>query len=336
MKAHSLTSIETDLLEWYRANRRDLPWRATADPYPVLVSELMLQQTTVAAVIPYFRRWMERFPVVEELAKAEENEVMSYWQGLGYYSRCRSLHAIAKHVAIHGWPKTAKELESLKGIGPYTAGAIASIVWGESIPAVDANAARVFARINASALTGIDLNKAATEWIAACLQHVDQPGDFNQALMDLGSTICTASVANCSACPVHSHCLAAKTSSPTLFPILVPKKRPTLLRGEIFIPLSGEQVGVIPSPGPWWRGLHIFPTHIDTKFKFDLPEEGTLIGSITFPVTRYRIECKVQVAIDSQLDLEWIDLADIEQIALASPHRKALKLLAKMQPHLGI
>ena len=159
--------------------------------------------------------------------------------------------------------------------------------------------------------------------------------------MDLGSTICTASFANCGACPLRTHCKAARTPNPTLFPILIPKARPTLLLGEIFIPLSGEQVGVIPSLGPWWNGLHILPTEIETKFKCDLTAEGTKIGSITFPVTRYRIECGVQVVSTTQRDmqglgLKWIDLADIEQVALASPHRKALKLLTKIQPHLGI
>lgn len=199
-------------MAWFDVHRRDLPWRGIDDPYATWVSEAMLQQTRVETVIPYFVRWMERFPSIEALASAEVDDVLAAWQGLGYYRRARALHAGAKAVvADHGGalPADPAALLSLPGIGPYTAGAIASIAFSRQVPAVDGNVLRVVAR-----LAGIDddilsgsarrrITAIASNWVPA-----DRPGDWNQALMELGATLCTTKAPSCETCPLSVDCIA--------------------------------------------------------------------------------------------------------------------------------
>lgn len=199
------------LLAWYDENRRTLPWRAepgqAADPYAVLVSEIMLQQTRVETVRSYFDRWMERFPTLDRLANAAEDDVLKMWEGLGYYSRARNLHRTAREVAReYGGqiPRHIDGLRALPGIGRYTAGAIASIAFGREAPIVDGNVRRVFAR-------WLDLEKPseAELWsLAESLVKGDRPGDLNQAVMELGATVCTPRGAQCAACPVTDYCAA--------------------------------------------------------------------------------------------------------------------------------
>lgn len=290
---------------------------------------MMLQQTTVAAVAPYFARWMQRFPDVGALAKAEESEVMSYWQGLGYYARCRSLHALAKAIHAEGWPNSCAGLQDLKGIGPYTAGAVASIAWDEPVPAVDANIERLYARLNASKESGAALKKSAGEWVRDQLKGVSSAGDFNQALMDLGSTICTAGKTHCDKCPLRTHCASADLDDPTELPVKAIKAAPTELTGQIMAFVEEDRIGVMPSPGPWWKGLHILPTRIESKFEFSIPRKGQSIGRIRFAVTRYRIDCEVLACEELPSDLEYVSLARVATLALASPHRRAIQMVAR-------
>ena len=197
------------LLRWYRREARDLPWRRGKDPYAVWVSEVMLQQTRVDVATPYYLRWMERFPTVRALAEAEEEEVLQAWAGLGYYSRARNLHAAAKVVAAHGMPDTAAGLRELPGVGDYTAGAIASIAFGERVPAVDGNVVRVLARLHAwPGSASSPALKAKVGKAAAMLVPAGAAGDWNQALMDLGATVCTPRNPRCGSCPVAELCAA--------------------------------------------------------------------------------------------------------------------------------
>lgn len=205
------TSHRRRLLAWYRRNRREMPWRRTRDPYAILVSEVMLQQTRVETATPYFERWMARFPTLADLARAEEDEVMAAWAGLGYYRRARNLQALAKQVvAKQGGrlPKTFAELAELPGVGPYTAGAVASIAFGEPVPCVDGNVVRVASRLLAlrgpdSPATRRRIQLAAASWVPA-----RSPGDWNQALMELGATVCLPRAPRCDACPVAVACAA--------------------------------------------------------------------------------------------------------------------------------
>jgi A/G-specific adenine glycosylase len=207
-----LAHLRRNLLAWYRANRRDFPWRRGRDPYRIWVAEIMLQQTRIAAVLPYHERFLERFPNVRELARARESEVLKYWAGLGYYSRARNLHRAAKIIVrehAEQFPSDVNSALALPGIGHYTAAAILSIVFDVPLAALDGNVARVLARL--FAVRG-DL-RAPTTWrklgaAAQTLLPSRAPGDWNQAMMELGETICTPRSPNCAACPIARHCRA--------------------------------------------------------------------------------------------------------------------------------
>jgi len=189
-------------LAWYDAHARDLPWRESRDPYRVWVSEVMLQQTRVAAVIAHYHEFLRRFPTVEKLARAREASVLAAWSGLGYYRRARMMHVAAKVVARRGaFPKTAEELRSLPGVGRYTAAAIASIAFGEPVAVVDGNVERVLERFSGRRMSGGEFWAAAEE-----LLDREQPGDFNQAMMELGATVCAPRAPACLTCPVVELC----------------------------------------------------------------------------------------------------------------------------------
>jgi len=189
------------LLDWYATNRRSLPWRRSQDPYPVLVSEVMLQQTQVDRAMDRFERFIARWPTVEELATARSDEVLTEWSGLGYNSRALRLRDAARTVSTHGWPETISGLTELPGVGPYTAAAIASISFGTQAAAVDTNLKRVISRWHGESLDGAALQSAADNELGT------PAGDWNQALMDLGSGTCTARNPNCTECPVATWCL---------------------------------------------------------------------------------------------------------------------------------
>ena len=221
-------SFASDLLDWYDANARELPWRGERDPYRVWLSEIMLQQTQAETVKAYYARFLERFPDVFALARAPEEGVLKLWEGLGYYSRARNLHAAAKLVAGElggAFPRSAAELRRLPGVGPYAANAIASIAYGEVAPALDGNQARVLSRVLAwenELRTPFDLKEEALTLISR-----ERPGDYNQALMDLGAGVCLPRSPRCERCPVAAHCRALADDAAQDFPrkpAPVPKK----------------------------------------------------------------------------------------------------------------
>ena len=203
-KAMSARSFQRHLLSWYDQRKRDLPWREDRDPYRVWISEIMLQQTRVAAVIAHYRRFLALFPSVEALAAAKSDHVLAAWSGLGYYRRARALHAAALQiVAQHAGhlPRSVPELRALPGVGAYTAAAIASIAFEVPTPAVDGNVERVLAR-----LSGNTVNSGDAWRSAAHLLNKSRPGDFNQAMMELGATVCTPAKPACATCPVFRFC----------------------------------------------------------------------------------------------------------------------------------
>lgn len=223
----STSRLAARLLAWYRQNGRILPWRGHPDPYAVWVSEIMLQQTRVETVIPYFERWLARFPTVAALAQASEQEVLQAWEGLGYYSRARHLHAASRMVMEKfggQLPADPESLHSLPGVGPYTAGAIASIAFGLDVPALDGNIRRVYARL-------FDVAEPVTSpagerllWqLAAEHLPAGQAGDFNQALMDLGAMICLPKKPLCGLCPLADLCRARQAGTQEQRPVRLPK-----------------------------------------------------------------------------------------------------------------
>ncbi|MFC3102255.1 A/G-specific adenine glycosylase [Altererythrobacter lauratis] len=226
------------LLDWYDGHARDLPWRvkggARPDPYRVWLSEVMLQQTTTAAVAPYFNKFVARWPTVDALAAAPESEVMAAWAGLGYYSRARNLVACARDVAARGgFPENEAELRKLPGLGPYTAAAIAAIAFGQRAVVVDANVERVVARLLAieEPLPGV---RKAIRAAADAITPENRAGDFAQAMMDLGATICTARDAKCLLCPLSSQCRGRATGDPLRLPVKAAKKARPRRTGTAF------------------------------------------------------------------------------------------------------
>jgi A/G-specific adenine glycosylase len=222
------TELTSHLLAWYAHHRRDLPWRQTRDPYHIWVAEVMLQQTQVATVMPYYQRFLERFPTVEVLAAASLDDILKLWEGLGYYARARHLHAAARTVVSEFGghiPDTREELLSLPGIGRYTAGALLSIAWNQDVPALDGNARRVLGRVSA---IREDVTRGAGQhqlWnLAESLLPPGQAGDFNQALMDLGATICTPRAPLCEECPLSKECRAHRLGQEEQFPPRRPRR----------------------------------------------------------------------------------------------------------------
>ena len=219
--------IAASLENWFAEVKRPMPWRRRPSPYVCWLSEIMMQQTTYAAVLPYYERFLKRFPTVERLAKADEGDVLKAWEGLGYYARARNLLKAAKAVAKAAhWPKTAAEWAALPGVGPYTAAALASVLDGERTPVVDGNVARVFARV--WKLDDDFSNQPNRAKLAARLQpEIDAcrvPGDFNQAMMELGATVCTPKSPDCGKCPLASACAARRDGTQAAYPVKKGKK----------------------------------------------------------------------------------------------------------------
>lgn len=258
--ASTIGELRRRVLAFYDARRRDLPWRRDADPYRVWVSEVMLQQTRVETVVPYYERWIERFPDVETLARADRDEVMAAWAGLGYYRRARHLHDAARVVRdVHGGavPDTVEELRGLPGVGAYTAGAIASIAFDRATPAIDGNVRRVLARL-------FDLERptpARLRDLAAALVDPDRPGDFNQATMELGATVCRPRDPACGSCPVGHACRARERGTVG--------ERPAP-RGSIEVP--SYRVGTV-----------VIERSDGRRLLARRPEEGLLGGTWEFP-----------------------------------------------------
>lgn len=233
----SADALREALIAWYNRTKRDLPWRRARDPYRIWLSEIMAQQTRIAALLPYYDAFTRRFPTIEALAAADESDVLKQWEGLGYYARARMLHAAARLVVDTmnaNLPPTAAELASLPGIGPYTAAAIGSIAFDESVPAVDGNALRVIARLFA---LPNDIALPATRGVVAdklrTLLPTDRPGDGNQAVMELGALICLPRSPRCECCPVEAHCAARIAGIETQLPIKSASKAPIVIRRAV-------------------------------------------------------------------------------------------------------
>ena len=259
-------NVRDALLGWYDEVGRDLPWRRTRDPYAIWVSEVMCQQTRVDTVVPYYDRFMERFPTAAALAEAPEDDVMALWSGLGYYRRARMLHTgVREVVAKYGGevPEGAEERRTLPGVGRYTAGAIGSIAFHREEPVVDGNVARVLSRLH-----GIDtpLGQAATEqrlWTeAGKLVRGPRPGDLNQAVMELGATVCTPTSPKCDACPIASACVAHGDGRQASLPVRRQRKPPRGVELVAVVPLArgGDRVWMARGGDALFGGLWSLPS----------------------------------------------------------------------------
>jgi len=282
------------LLSWYDENRRILPWREDPAPYHVWLSEIMLQQTRVEAVKRYYARFLDTLPDIASLAAAPEDVYLKLWEGLGYYSRVRNLHKGAVVIAEkYGgkMPETAAELIGIPGIGPYTAAAIASIAFGERIPAVDGNLLRVFARLTAYAedIKSDAAKKAAAAYYQEAMDAAadDRPGDLNQALMDLGATVCLPNTAPlCDVCPLKEDCLAHRTGRETAFPAIQKHKPRKVEELTVFLIHDAERIALRKRPSKGLlAGLYEFP---NTNGHLSEQEALDFIRSIGFSPLRIR------------------------------------------------
>jgi A/G-specific adenine glycosylase len=313
------------LLAWYSSNRRDLPWRASRDPYRVWLSEIMLQQTRVAAVLEHYHEFLRRFPTVKKLAAAREASVLAAWSGLGYYRRARMLCAAAKVVVReHGgkFPKTAEELRSLPGIGRYTAAAIASIAFDEPIAVVDGNVERVLQRVSAKRLAGEELWRAATH-----LLDVKRSGDFNQAMMELGAMVCTPRAPSCLMCPIVELCATRGELPATAKPLPQTKReihyvldfrnRERRVR-EVFLVQRSADLSLM--PGMW-----------------ELPEletatRGSPLFSLRHSITVTDYTVRVwRNTLPSRVAGKWIAVQRLREVALTGLARKILRKAETLQ-----
>ena len=250
------------LLQWFKNNGRSLPWRETKDAYAIWLSEVILQQTRIVQGMSYWERFMAQWPTVNDLAAATENEVLKAWQGLGYYSRARNLHTAALQVMeLGGFPQTFKELKTLKGVGDYTAAAIASIAFGEPVAVVDGNVYRVLSRYYGIE-TPIDSTEGKKEFqaLAQSLLPINEPADYNEAIMDFGATQCTPNSPHCSACPLCETCVSFREQRINELPV---KSKKVKQRERHFTYLYIEYEGKIAihqrGAGDIWQGLWEFP-----------------------------------------------------------------------------
>jgi len=305
---------------WFRENGRDLPWRRTRDPYAVLVSEFMLQQTTVVAVIPYYRRWMREFPDVFALSRAGEETVLKLWEGLGYYSRARNLLRAAREiVAGHGGviPGELSGLLRLPGIGPYTASAIAAFAFDRCVPVLDANVIRVVARLgNFRKPVVTAQGKIEVERLARSLLPETGGWLHSSALMELGAVVCRAGVPACEACPVRSFCRA---DSPGKIPVKPPRKTIIHERDLRIFAKGRGRVFLVPAPGPRWKGLWLLPPGT---------EEGKILFELSHVVTRHKIRMTVSAG---RPRATWKAFAPDDLPPMPTPHRKALEALFGFQ-----
>ena len=218
--------VAARLEAWFAAAKRPMPWRSNPTPYACWLSEIMMQQTTYASVLPYYARFLERFPTVAALAAADESDVLKAWEGLGYYARARNLLKAAKAIAADGWPRTAAAWAKVPGVGPYTAAALASVLDGERVPVVDGNVARVFARHWEldDDFRKLPARARLAERLRGEIAAAKSPGDFNQAMMELGALVCTPANPGCAACPLRTTCAARRDGAQGDYPARAAKK----------------------------------------------------------------------------------------------------------------
>lgn len=353
------TDFIIPLLRWFEEQGADLPWRRSRNPYHIWLSEVMLQQTQVATVIPYYERFIAQYPTVQALANAPQDELMKQWEGLGYYSRARNLQAAAQEVVVeYGGvlPQTAAELEHLKGVGRYTAGAIASIAFGEPSPVLDGNVIRVFARLfdNAKDVSKQSVKNQFWQAAEALMQAVPigQAGNYNQALMELGRTVCKPRNPSCGQCPVSAYCQAYANGTQSQRPVKTAKA--PIPHYDVTCGLiwneTHDQLLIAKRPADkLLGGLWEFPggkveagETMEECLARELHEELGITVAVDeffvrvqhaythFRITLYAFECRILVGepiCHACAEWRWVDQADLQQYAFSRADRKIIEYL---------
>ncbi len=349
MLTSTTSNQSTKLLHWYDRHHRVLPWRISPseqasgirpDPYRVWLSEIMLQQTTVEAVKSYFVKFIERWPTVQAMARASEDDILRAWAGLGYYSRARNLKKCADAmVRQHDgkFPDRAAALKELPGIGDYTSAAIAAIAFGEAVAVVDGNVERVISRLY-TIDTPLPAAKPEIRALMGQLTPIDRPGDFAQAMMDLGATICTPRRPACAICPLNDDCMALKSRDPEEFPVKAPKAEKPIRTGAAFIAIADDNsvflrkrkdegllAGMTEVPGSPWTARIDGDTTIDAA---PFPAQWTASGSITHVFTHFELRLSVyrseNVSKAASSDGWWSLPTELSEEALPTVMKKAI------------
>lgn len=351
-------AVATALVAWYKKHHRNLPWRQGADPYSIWVSEIMLQQTQVATVIPYFERWMRTFPTVEALAQAKLDDVLANWQGLGYYSRARNLHRSARILANAqgGFPTSIEDLRKLPGVGRYTAGAIASIAFDQPVPAVDGNVERVVTRLQALrgdpkvAPTAQRIVQTVTDWLSFA-----SPRSLNQALMELGALVCTSDSPHCGRCPLLSFCVAQRAQQVSQFPESRPRPKPQKRSVVVLVSRKKDALLVVQQPetARHWAGLFTLPyleydasltaLQAARQLMHAFDPKATLlhervVARLNYPITRFRFEAQIfeaQIFEAPKLRTHrtapvvgsYVAEHELTRLAMPAPHRRIVRML---------
>jgi A/G-specific adenine glycosylase len=355
MKNHYAVSIASRLLAWYEHHKRDLPWRDTRDPYHIWVAEVMLQQTQVATVVPYYERFLARFPNVQALAAAPLDDVLKLWEGLGYYGRARHLYAAARMVVLDldgEVPDTMEGLLSLPGIGRYTAGAVLSIAFGQEVPALDGNVRRVLSRVF---VINTDVTRGPGQrqlWqLAESLLPEGYAGDFNQALMDLGAMVCTPRAPSCQKCPVAEQCRAKRLGRQEQFPVRKPR-RPVphyvvtagvvwSTNGRFLIaqrPFDGLLGGLWEFPGGKQEPDETLEICLQRELAEELDIEVAVRSPLTviqhaythFRITLHAFQCDLvrnQPRALGCADWRWITIDDVDHFAFSAADHKIIAAL---------
>ena len=327
------TAFQSALTEWFARHGRDLPWRHTRDPYAVLVSEFMLQQTQVVTGLDYYRRWLEKFPTVVTLADAPQEEVLRAWEGLGYYARARNLHRAAQIIRDEyggDFPRELERIAALPGVGRYTAGAVASFAFDASAPIVDANIARVLSRITHLRIPIDTAPGQRALWAAAEeLLPAENARLYNSALMELGATVCRARAPQCLLCPVLPFCAAAP-HDPERLPIKRARKATIALTEDCAWIVHEGRLLLQQGVGSRWKGLWKLPP---------LPEgtatDGEPMHHLIYPFTHYHVTLRVFPASAPAvpgMHQAWCPLDNLETVAMAAPHRRAVRHLLRQPP----
>jgi len=323
--AAKLKRFQTNLLAWFGEQQRDLPWRRTKDPYAIWVSEIMLQQTRVAAVIPYFERFLARFPDYQTLAAAEEEELLRYWAGLGYYYRARNMQKAARLMSEQGrFPRDYEGILALPGVGDYTAAAVGSIAFDLPHAAVDGNVVRVVSRLRA-----VNGERQQVAEIAGKLLDRERPGDFNQAMMELGATLCLPKNPHCLLCPARKMCRARELGVQDEFPAQkVKAKNKEMERALFWIERRGKVLA-------WQRpaDARLMPGFWELPEKEHLPDARPVkeLGGFRHGITvhNYRIKVWRTALPDEFGNCQWLRIVQLSQLPLSTIFKKALSVLGE-------
>ncbi len=333
------TEFQRALLAWYRVNARQLPWREAPSLYKTVVSEFMLQQTQVKTVLPYLARWLTELPDFATLAAAPDARVLKLWEGLGYYSRARNLHRLAQQVSA--WPvmhRTPEAWRELPGVGPYTSAAITSISFGAHAACVDGNVVRILARLTAEATEFRDSASASKIFtpLADALLPGDTPGDHNQAMMELGATVCFRHNPLCLTCPVRQFCEAANRGEPEAFPRLAPKQMEQRAVTRVWCNRNGAILLHRSAAGARrFANIHELPTPEQAGLDSATVARGELLAKKRRGITRFQITESIHAATAPRgklrPELVWVQLTDLESLTLSGPHRRWVSEIAAKQ-----